>query len=147
MSDDRQCLIWAIMPFRCMASTDLAECSAWPEVVEGRRVGLTLYAEAWQSLLAEDENAAYNLAAIMIDQCIGEASAIVHVDWLDLLTEPSEEEGLPLSRLREFIRELDDEQEDIDPCEYFTTYEMEPADLEGDWDLREDVIVGNTAWR
>ena len=57
------------------------------------------------------------------------------MDWLDLLTEPSEEEGLPLSRLREFIRELDDGQEDIDPCEYFTTYEMEPADLEGDWDL------------
>ena len=123
----------------------MADVLCWPEVVEGRRVGLTLYAEAWQSLLAEDENAAYNLAAIMIDQCIGEASAIVHVDWLDLLTEPSEEEGLPLSRLREFIRELDDGQEDIDPCEYFTTYEMEPADLEGDWDLREDVIVGNTA--
>lgn len=129
------------------AEVAMTEVICWPELLEDQHIGLTLYADAWQALLAENENSAYGMAAILIDQCIGEASAIVHIDWLEIVAEKPEEEGLPLTELRDFLREVDDEQDDdeIDPCRYFTAYELEPADLEAEWELREDVFVGNTA--
>ncbi len=122
-----------------------ADIWCWPEVLEDRQVGLTLYAEKWQALLAENENAAYSMAAVLIDQCIGEASAIVHIGWLELAAEKPEGEGFILAALGDFIRQQVDDQEDIAPCAYFSVYEMESADLDEEWDLRQDVLVGNTA--
>ena len=123
-----------------------ADVWCWPEVLEGRQVGLVLYADKWQTLLSENENAAYSMAAILLDQCIGEASAIVHIGWLELAAEKPDGAGLPLTDLDDFIhRQVDEREGELDPCSYVTGYELEPADLSGEWDLREDIMVGYTA--
>lgn len=123
-----------------------SEVQAWPEVLEGKQIGLTLYCDKWLPLLAENENAVYSMAAILIDQCIGEASAIVHISWLEIADVPQAGDAITLTQLRAFIAEqVDAVEEPLDPCEYFLSYQMEPEMAEDGWDLRQDVVVGNTA--
>ncbi len=62
-----------------------ADAAVWPEVLDGGAVGLNIYCEALMPLMEEDENKAYSLMAVLIDQCIGELSAIKNVGYLELL--------------------------------------------------------------
>lgn len=122
------------------------DVTVWPEPLEDGQAGIEAYSEKLLPLLEEQENAAYNLMEILLDQSIGEVSSILHIGWLDLLKEPKNEAGMSLDQLADYIQE----QIDPDPgpenlCERYMGYQMEPKDLTQEWELREDVFVGNTA--
>lgn len=134
------------------------DVTVWPEVQENKTIGLNVFSEPLLPLMEEDENKAYAMMAILLDQCIGEISVIENVTYLELMKKPElqlEEDDdadrfqgpMRLSELRSFIRKLkgtdEDEDESADAfCGVYTAYQMEPKTE--DWWLREDVFVGNT---
>lgn len=125
---------------------DCSEIVVWPEKLEGNQVGISIYSEALASLLKDNENAAYSMSGILLDQSIGEMSSILHVGWLDILDAPMDQEGIWLAELGQYIKSnIDSSEEPVNICQYFTSYQMKPSDLQQPWSLREDVFVGNTA--
>lgn len=123
-----------------------SDITAWPEKLEEHQAGISLYSEGLAALLKDNENTAYTMAEILLDQCIGEMSSILHIGWLDILDKPMDQEGIRLNELGAYIKsDIDTGEEPESICRYFTSYQMKPADLEQEWGLREDVFVGNTA--
>lgn len=126
-----------------------ADARVWVEKLENQLVGLSIYCGKLLPLLRENENQAYGLMAILLDQAIGELPAIRYVDYMDLLDAPKEGDSLCLDQLAGYI------ERDIDPkgwakasdpeaaCQRYTAYQCTPSQ-EADQYLREDVFVGVT---
>ena len=127
----------------------LGDVQAWAEKTEDGGLGLSLYCEKLAPLMKENEDQAYSIIYILLDQALGELAAMRYVDYLEVLTAPEEGESMPLDRLAGFVSgEVDPEgwPRAHDPAlagERYTAYEGRPSEEE-DFDLRRDVYVGVT---
>ena len=126
-----------------------ADAQVWVEKLENQLVGLSIYCEKLLPLLRENENQAYNLMTILLDQAIGELPAIRYVDYMDLLDAPKEGDSIAPDQLAGYIEgEIDPEgwASASDPetaCQRYTAYQIQPSQEEDQY-LREDVFVGVT---
>lgn len=126
-----------------------ADAQVWVEQLENQQAGLSIYCEKLLPLLREDEDRAYSLMAILLDQAIGELPAMRYVDYMDLLDAPGEGDSIKLDQLAGYIQEKIDPEgwaKASDPetaCQRYTAYQMEPSRAEDQY-LREDVFVGVT---
>ncbi len=135
----------------CMYDQSISTSDAlvWVEALEDKQVGLTIYCEKLTSLLEENENQAYSLMAILLDQAIGEIGAIRYVGYLELVSRPQEGENICLDELDSYIgKEIDPERQNRpitadELCQWYTAYQQEPS-KEEDWELRDDVFAGST---
>ena len=122
---------------------------AWIEIQGEKKFELSLYCEKLLPMLRENENNAYSLAYIFVDQVLGEIASMRYVTNMKLLTAPNTGECLPLSDVPDFIKnKLDPEgwAKAADPetaCESWTGYRSNPSRAEN-CPLRADVIAGMT---
>ena len=134
-------------------SISTGDVKMWVEDLEDRQVGLNVYCEKLSGLLEEHsergENQAYSILSVLLDQAIGEISAIGYVGYLELLDAPRDEPHILMSELAEYIGTHTDPQRKGCPltaeelCEWYTAYRQEPSGEEK-WRLREDVYAGAT---
>lgn len=115
----------------------------WVEEMEDQQIGLSIYCEKLLPLLMENENQAYGLMYVLLDQAIGELSAIRYVRDMKLLETPLEGEDISLDSLQEYLLKNRKPVAADDLCQWYSAYKMQPSEKE-DWDLREDVIAGVT---
>ncbi len=109
---------------------------------------LFLYCEKLISFLKQDENKAYWMMYIMLDNVIGEVAAMRYIGRVELSEEPLDGETFSLEKLPEYLDQKfsgqDGEIMDADKyCERYTVYEMKPSEEE-DADVRMDIYVGGT---
>ncbi len=109
---------------------------------------LSLYCEKLLSFLKEDENKAYWMMYIMLDNVIGEIAAMRYIGGVELLEKPLEGVNFSLEKLLEYLNQRFSEQDgdimDAEKyCERYTVYETEPSEEE-DADVRMDIYVGGT---
>ena len=127
----------------------LEDVRVWAEKTEDAGLGVKLYCEKLTPFMRENQNAAYNIIYILLDQALGELAAMRYVDYLDLLDAPAPGESIPLSALADFAAcEVDPEgwPQANDPelaGQRYTAYKGEPSQEE-DWPLRADVYAGIT---
>ena len=128
----------------------LPDVQVWAEPLQSGGVKLALYCEKLLPMLREDENRAYGLMYILLDQALGELAAMRYVDGLELLSAPGAGESMGLDRLAGYIaREVDPEGWDQAAeaefaCERYTAYRGNPSEEE-DWALRQDIFAGVTS--
>lgn len=109
---------------------------------------LSLYCEKILPLLKANENNAYSLAYILLDQVLGEIVSMRYVDNIRLLPAPMEE-SFPLTDLPSYIEtkvDPDGWSDSNDPaaaCERYIGYQNTPS-AEETWPLRADVFAGIT---
>lgn len=143
---------------QCISTKDVF---VWAEDLGERRIGLNVYCEKLADLLKEGgdgakdggsgfgEDQAYSILAILLDQAIGEISAIGYVEYLELLDVPRDGEYIRLSELAEYIRTQIDPQRKGVPltadelCQWYTAYSQKPTEEE-DYIPREDIFAGAT---
>lgn len=117
----------------------------WVREAGEESVALSLYCEKLLPLLREDEGHACWIISILLDQALGELSAMKLVDDFELLEAPLEGESCSLDRLPELLQKqgltLADGPEAV--LERYSAYRMEP-DLDEAADLRLDVVAGMT---
>lgn len=145
---------WGVSMYdHCIAIEDAV---VWIDKLKDKQVGLSIYCEKILPLLEEDEGKAYHLVSILIDQCMGEISAIRNIGYLDILDRKEAPEAgdgelvpepMPISKLRDFVLEMHDgnveQAEGISGAfQSFTAYRVEPKNE--DCGLREDVFIGNS---
>ena len=102
-------------------------------------VDIKIYNANLAALLAQDEDKAYNLSFILLDNMIGETAIINTLGELEVLDAP-QENGVPLSEFADLVDEKFGEKAACEPLKNFSSYVMEPCGSE----VREDVIVGTT---
>lgn len=118
----------------------------WVEKTENQQLSLELYCEKLLPLLKEDADRVWWALSMLVDQTIGEVSAIALISNLDIYTEPKTEAFKLLSKLPELVKSMEltlwyDGEEYLDNS--FLAYELEPVkDTEADWRL--DVYTGYT---
>ena len=120
------------------------DVQVWAEKTEDQRVSLVLFCEKLTPLLQEDPDRVWWALSLLVDQVIGEISAIAHIAGLDVCPRPKEEPPLPLSRLPELLQSMglalwrDGGDYLENSC---LAYELEPVkDPDADWRL--DVFTG-----
>lgn len=122
----------------------------WVEDLEDKQIGLSVYCEKLLPMLRENENQAYSIMTILLDQNMGELAAMRYIGYLDMLEEPREGEALSPEELSDHIRaSIDPENFDActsgeKNCEWYTAYQMKPVQEEQRF-LRRDVYVGMTS--
>ncbi|WP_445142372.1 hypothetical protein [Campylobacter sp.] len=102
-------------------------------------LNLKIYNENLAKLLNEDENAAYNLIYILLDNAIGEIAVINLLNDLEISPNPLKE-AISLADLPKFIDENFGEETSADPQKRFSLYELQPQSNK----IREDVFIGGT---
>lgn len=126
----------------------MEDVQVWTEWNENKTVELFLYCEKLTAFLHENENDAYWLMCILLDQAIGEIPSIRYIDRFKLLRRPKKEDSMPLNRLLDCIQKTFDlnteEMFDAEKyCETYTAYELKPDEnKKAGW--RKDVFVGIT---
>ena len=118
----------------------------WIEKTEDKRVRLVLHCEKLVPLMKEDTDKVWWALSMLIDQTIGEVSAIAFIDGFDVYAEPKKEPSKILSDLPEILHEMGitlwRDGSDYLENSYFC-YELEPVkDPEADWRL--DAYIGST---
>ncbi len=88
--------------------------TVWAEPLENRQAGLSVYCEKLQPLLRDNEDQAYVMMAVLLDQVIGEIAAIRYIGYMDLLDAPGDGEHIGLGELPEYLKTRID-PEDWDP--------------------------------
>ncbi|MBO5666862.1 MAG: suppressor of fused domain protein, partial [Firmicutes bacterium] len=123
-----------------------SEIRVWPELIDDK-MDVILYSPALAQLLGgqgeagqRNEDKAYNVAEILLDEALGERVAINTVGGLEVLSEPLDEPSIALTDLYEYAKHNCSDW-DADPCDGFMSYHAVPLDQ---WRLREDVIAGNS---
>lgn len=119
------------------------DARVWVEELEDKQIGLSIYCEKLLPLLKENENQAYSLMSVLLDQAIGEIPAIRYVGYMNLLEAPQEGEDICLEDLLEYIKKDRETVTADQMCHWYSAYEMKPSEKE-EWDLREDVYAGVT---
>lgn len=130
-------------------SVEIADFQVWVEKCGEKKIALSLYSEKLLPLIKENENKAYSLAYILVDQVLGEIAAMRYVTGVQLLPAPIPGDSIPLADLPSLMGT------DIDPqgwpdaanpqaaCECYTAYRGTPPN-EGSWPLRADAYAGMT---
>lgn len=127
-----------------------SDVQAWVETrwdkPENTRISLTLFCEKLQPLLREDEDKAWWLLSILLDQVLGEIPAMERIDGFNVVDTPKTEDGILLEMLPQTLESMGLNL-DCDPDrileEGYSVYEMEP-DEDPDADWRMDVFAGVT---
>ena len=117
----------------------------WAEKTEDQRVSLILCCEKLTPLLKEDTDRGWWALSMLVDQTIGEVSAIAFVAGFDVYTQPKDEPAMLLSQLPELLQSMGlslwrDGSDYLENS--YLAYELEPVkDPEADWRL--DVYTGS----
>ena len=121
------------------------DVQVWAEKTEDQRVSLVLCCEKLTPILKEDTDKVWWVLSMLVDQTIGEVSAIALIAGFDIYAEPKDEPAKLLSQLPELLQNMGlplwRDASDYLENSYFT-YELEPVeDPEADWRL--DVYTGS----
>ncbi|MFR5565460.1 MAG: DUF4253 domain-containing protein, partial [Clostridium sp.] len=117
----------------------------WAEETEDHRVSLVLYCEKLTPILKEDTDKVWWALSMLVDQTIGEVSAIAFVAGFDVYAQPKDEPAKLLSELPELLQSMGlslwrDGSDYLENS--YLAYELEPVeDPEADWRL--DVYTGS----
>ena len=117
----------------------------WAEKTENQQVRLVLYCEKLVPLLKKDTDRAWWALSMLLDETIGEVSAIAFVAGFDVYVQPKEEPATLLSQLPELLQSMGlslwrDGSDYLENS--YLAYELEPVeDPEADWRL--DVYTGS----
>ena len=117
----------------------------WAEETEDHQVSLVLYCEKLTSILKEDTDKVWWALSMLVDQTIGEVSAIAFVAGFDVYAQPKDEPSKLLSELPELLQSMGlslwrDGSDYLENS--YLAYELEPVeDPEADWRL--DVYTGS----
>ena len=116
----------------------------WVEETENQQVNLVLFCEKLTPLLKEDTDRVWWALSMLVDQTIGEVSAIAFVAGFDVYAQPKDEPAMLLSQLPELLQSMGltlwrDGSDYLENS--YLAYELEPVkDPEADWRL--DVYTG-----
>ena len=117
----------------------------WAEETEDHQVSLVLYCEKLTPILKEDTDKVWWALSMLVDQTIGEVSAIAFVAGFDVCAQPKDEPAKLLSELPELVQSMGlslwrDGGDYLENS--YRAYELEPVqDPEADWRL--DVYTGS----
>ena len=117
----------------------------WAEKTEDQRVNLILCCEKLTPILKEDADKVWWALSMLVDQTIGEVSAIAFVAGFDVYAQPKDEPAKLLSELPELLQSMGlslwrDGSDYLENS--YLAYELEPVeDPEADWRL--DVYTGS----
>ena len=117
----------------------------WAEETEDHQVSLVLYCEKLTPILKEDTDKIWWALSMLVDQTIGEVSAIAFVAGFDVYAQPKDEPAKLLSELPELLQSMGlslwrDGSDYLENS--YLAYELEPVeDPEADWRL--DVYTGS----
>ena len=117
----------------------------WAEETEDHQVSLVLYCEKLTPLLKEDADKVWWALSMLVDQTIGEVSAIAFVAGFDVCAQPKDEPAKLLSELPELLQSMGlslwrDGSDYLENS--YLAYELKPVeDPEADWRL--DVYTGS----
>ena len=117
----------------------------WAEDTEDHQVSLVLYCEKLTPILKEDTDKVWWALSMLVDQTIGEVSAIAFVAGFDVYAQPKDEPSKLLSELPELLQSMGlslwrDGSDYLENS--YLAYELEPVeDPEADWRL--DVYTGS----
>ena len=117
----------------------------WAEETEDHQVSLVLYCEKLTPLLKEDADKVWWALSMLVDQTIGEVSAIAFVAGFDVYAQPKDEPAKLLSELPELLQSMGlslwrDGSDYLENS--YRAYELEPVqDPDADWRL--DVYTGS----
>lgn len=117
----------------------------WAEETEDHQVSLVLYCEKLTPLLKEDTDKVWWALSMLVDQTIGEVSAIAFVAGFDVYAQPKDEPAKLLSELPELLQSMGlslwrDGSDYLENS--YLAYELEPVqDPDADWRL--DVYTGS----
>lgn len=117
----------------------------WAEETEDHQVSLVLCCEKLAPLLKEDTDRVWWALSMLVDQTIGEVSAIAFVAGFDVYAQPKDEPAMLLSELPELLQSMGlslwrDGSDYLENS--YLAYELEPVkDPEADWRL--DVYTGS----
>ena len=121
------------------------DVQVWAEKTEDHQVSLVLCCEKLTPILKEDTDKVWWALSMLVDQTIGEVSAIAFVAGFDVYAQPKEEPAMLLSQLPELLQSmglslLRDGSDYLENS--YLAYELEPVkDPEADWRL--DVYTGS----
>ena len=116
----------------------------WAEKTEDQRVSLVLCCEKLTPILKEDTDKVWWALSMLVDQTIGEVSAIAFVAGFDVYAQPKDEPAMLLSELPELLQSMGlslwrDGSDYLENS--YLAYELEPVqDPDADWRL--DVYTG-----
>ena len=117
----------------------------WAEETEDHQVSLVLYCEKLTPILKEDTDKIWWALSMLVDQTIGEVSAIAFVAGFDVYAQPKDEPAKLLSELPELLQSMGlslwrDGSDYLENS--YLAYELEPVEApEADWRL--DVYTGS----
>ena len=117
----------------------------WAEETEDHQVSLVLYCEKLTPLLKEDTDKVWWALSMLVDQTIGEVSAIALIAGFDVCAQPKDEPAKLLSELPELLQSMGlslwrDGSDYLENS--YLAYELKPVeDPEADWRL--DVYTGS----
>lgn len=121
------------------------DVQVWAEKTEDSQMNLVLYCEKLIPFLKEDRDKVWWAISMLVDQIIGEVSAIALIAGFEVSDQPKDEPAMPLTKLPEMVQNMGLSlwQDGSDYLEKsFLAYELEPVkDLEADWRL--DVYTGS----
>ena len=111
----------------------------WAEETEDHQVSLVLYCEKLTPILKEDTDKVWWALSMLVDQTIGEVSAIAFVAGFDVYAQPKDEPAKLLSELPELLQSMGlslwrDGSDYLENS--YLAYELKPVeDPEADWRL------------
>lgn len=128
------------------ASICAEDVQVWIEQEEHGGRSLTVCCEKLKPLMKENEDRVWWLLYTLLDQVLGEISAIALISRMDITEQPKEEKAVLLSELPQALQDMgctlwEDAESYLDNS--YIGYEREPAeDPEADWRL--DVYTGSS---
>ena len=121
------------------------DVQVWVEKTADSQMNLVLYCEKLTPLLKEDADRVWWALSMLVDQTIGEVSAIALIAGFDVCAEPKDEPAMLLSELPQLVQSMGlslwrDGSDYLENS--YIAYELEPVeDPEADWRL--DVYTGS----
>ena len=118
----------------------------WVEPTDNQQVNLVLSCEKLKGLLQEDADRVWWALSMLVDQTIGEVSAIAFVAGFDVYAQPKDEPAKLLSELPELLQSMGftlwrDGSDYLENS--YLAYELEPVqDPDADWRL--DIYAGSS---
>ena len=121
------------------------DVQVWSEKTEDSQMNLVLYCKKLTPLLKEDTDRVWWALSMLVDQTIGEVSAIALIAGFDISAQPKDEPAMPLTKLPELVQSMGlslwrDGSDYLENS--YLAYELDPVeDPEADWRL--DVYTGS----
>ena len=126
-------------------SIEMEDVAVW-FAQEGEGIALTLYCEKLLPLLVEDEDRAWWMLSMIVDQALGEIAAMRLIHDFEIMDTPKEEPSITLAYLPKALSEagfsLDSDAEDYLEHSYLAYTRDPDTSAEEDWRL--DVYTGST---